>query len=77
MTSLDILCSNHLKLKNKIMKIEHKKKKFVAHEKYFMAHQYMSTIFHDTHKYPLRSSYILTVRSLYKSLFTDEKKQKK
>ena len=25
MTSLDILCSNHLKLKNKIMKIEHKK----------------------------------------------------
>ena len=44
MASLDILCFNPFNLKNKIMKIEHKKifrdpsKNF---EKYFMAHQYM------------------------------------
>ena len=41
-----------------------------------MAHQHMSKIFHDTYKYPLRYSYILNVRSLYKSLFTDEKNKK-
>ena len=53
MASLDILCFNPFNLKNKIMKIEHKKniswpiKNF---EKYFMAHQYMPKIFHDPHK---------------------------
>ena len=56
MSSLDILSSNTLNLKNKITKIEQKKifcdppiKNF---EKYFMVHQYMPTIFHDLHKIP-------------------------
>ena len=53
MASLDILCFNPFNLKNKIMKIEHKKispwpiKNF---EKYFMTHQYMPKIFHGPHK---------------------------
>ena len=54
MTSLNILCSDPLNLKNKIIKIEHKKniswpiKNF---ENYFMAHQYMPKIFHDPDKH--------------------------
>ena len=44
MASLDILCFKPFNLRNKIMKIEHKK--------YFMAHQYMPEIFHDHHKNP-------------------------
>ena len=50
MASLDILCFNSFILKNKTMKIEHKKIKKI--EKYFMAHQYMSKIFHGLHKNP-------------------------
>ena len=42
----------NLKLKNKIMKIEHKKIFRGPFEKYFMAHQYMPKIFHDPHKNP-------------------------
>ena len=55
MASLDIFCFNPFNLKNKIIKIEHKKilrgplKKF---EKYFMVHQYMLRIFHGPHKIP-------------------------
>ena len=56
MASLDILCFNHFNLKNKIMKIEHKKI-FLGlskiSEKYFMAHQYMPKIFHGPNKSPL------------------------
>ena len=65
MASLDILCFNPFNLKNKIMKIEHKKifcgpSKILKNilwpiknfEKYFMAHQYVPKIFHDPHKNP-------------------------
>ena len=55
MTSLDILCFNPFNLKNKFMKIEHKKK-FCGpsknFENYFIAHQYMPKIFHGPHKNP-------------------------
>ena len=55
MASLDILCFDPFKLKNKIMKIEHTKniswpiKNF---EKNFMAYQYMPTVFQGPHKNP-------------------------
>ena len=52
--SLDILCFTPFNLKNKIMKIEHKKI-FVAYQKfakYFMVHKYMPKIFHGSHKNP-------------------------
>ena len=55
MASLDILCSNPLKLKNKSTKIEHKKifcGPSIILKKYFMAHQYMLKIFYDPYKKP-------------------------
>ena len=66
MASLDILHFNPFNIRNKIMKIGHKKY-FMAHqefwkniswpiknfEKIFMAHQYMPKIFHGPHKNPL------------------------
>ena len=65
--SLDILCSDLLKLKNKITKIQHKKifcGQSKIFEKYFMDHKYMPKIFHDPHKNPPTPSYILNVQSL-------------
>ena len=66
MASLDILCFNHLNLKNKIMKIGHNKifhgpSKILKNIswpiniwlKYFMAHQYLPKILHGPHKNPL------------------------
>ena len=53
MASLDILSSNLLNFKNKIMKIEHNIlwpiKNF---EKYFITHQCLPKTFHDPHIHP-------------------------
>ena len=57
MDSLDILYINLFNLKNKTMKIEHRK--------IFPSNQYVPKIFHDPHKNPpAPPSYILNVRSL-------------
>ena len=51
MASLDILCINLFNLKNKIIKIEHRKIfRGPSFEGYFMAHQNMPKIFHGPHK---------------------------
>ena len=70
MASLNILCSNPLKLKNEITKVEHKKiicgpsKNF---EKCFMAHQYMQYFLTSTKTLQPRS-YIRNVPSLIKTV---------
>ena len=69
MASLHILCFKPFNLRNKIMKIEHKK--------YFMAHQYMPEIFHGPYKNPTSPSpsplsYILNVWSLKHIVINDQ-----
>ena len=70
MASSDILCFNPFNLKNKIMKIEHKKilpgpSKILKNISWPINNQYMPKIFHGRHKkHPAIPSYILNVQSL-------------